>query len=315
MNSCDRLFMTGAPGGDSSRAEEFRRRVNALGVTSLVLLVTCHRVEAYACVPVELRDVFAGVFRECFPAGADADGRFPPTERAGRDVFIYLCRLASGLESLVFGEYQILGQFKAAYLDALRAGGVDGDFDRLLRRVITCAKLVRTELDLGAVPTSVCKAGVDCLDRSVGIAGRRVFVIGSGRTGSLAAAIAKRRGAASITVCNRSFERTAKLVNALGAEAVDYDARYLVIARCDIVVSATASPHVVVERNRLVLDHPTAFLDLATPRDIDPAVESDPLATVVSIATIGELAEGDRRERERLVARAMEIIENETEDR
>ena len=226
-----------------------------------------------------------------------------------RAALTYLFRIASGLESMILGEYQILGQVKDAYRAACAQGHVGKELDRIFRDAITCAKRVKTELDIGAVPPSVCRAGMDVVDASSGIAGRRVFVIGSGRTGSLAAEIAAERGARSIAVCNRSPERARRLADALGAEIVPYESRYGRIASSDIVVSATSSPHTVIEAARLELADPVVFLDLASPRDVEPSVAELPGVTVVGIDTIGELAAGDGAERARLVAQGMKIVE------
>lgn len=234
---------------------------------------------------------------------------FDARERGGdREAIAYFFRIAAGLESMVLGEYQILGQVREACAKARLEGHVGKELDRIMRDAVTCAKKVKSELDLGAVPPSVCRAGMDEIERHGGCRGRRVFVIGSGRTGTLAAQIAAARGAKAIAVCNRSAERAARLARELGAEIVPYERRYAAIADSEVVVSATASPHVVVECARVALDHPTVFLDLALPRDIEPAVGRLPMATLVGIDTIGELALGERAERAELTARGLAIV-------
>lgn len=236
------------------------------------------------------------------------DPSAPESPAAAHHALSYLFRIASGLESMILGEYQILGQLKVAYETARQEGHVGKELDRILRDAISCAKRVKTELDLGAVAPSVCRAGMDEVERRVGFKGRRVFVIGSGRTGSLAASLAVARGASSLAVCNRSPERTRRLVEVLGARAVPYEARYAEIAVSDIVVSATASPHTVVRADCLKIERPTVFLDLASPRDVDPAVARDPRVTLISIETIGALAAGNRVERAALMARGERIV-------
>ena len=290
-----------------SAACEFRTRLAERGIRQSVVLSTCNRCEVfYWCAdsedgPAEARRLFSETFADVPLDGALA-------VRTGDDALVYLFRIAAGLESMILGEYQILGQVKEAHAASLKSGHAGRELDRILRDAVTCAKQVKTELDIGAVPPSVCQAGMEHVNRIAGIAGKRVFVIGSGRTGTLAAKLAKRFGAASIAVCNRSPERTRKLVEEVGATAVDYAARYAQIAESDIVVSATASPHVVVRADLLSLGHPVVFLDLASPRDIEPSVAESPPVTLVSVDTIGELAAGDRQERERLTTRGMEIV-------
>lgn len=295
----DRVSLAG------ERATAFLDRLTAAGILQAMALSTCNRCEVFCCcAPEQVEDV-----RRLYAAEFPGVRLGPRLEiRRGDDALTYLCRIAAGLESMILGEYQILGQVKDAYFAAQAQGCVGKEFDRILRDVITCAKRVKTELDIGAVPPSVCRAGIELVDRTCGIAGRRVFVIGSGKTGTLAVRFAKASGAKTVTVCNRSIERTRHLVEGYGAKAVSYDVRYETIAESDIVVSATASPHVVVRADRLELRGPVVFLDLASPRDVDPAVRELPGATLISIDTIGELAAGDRAERERLTAKGMEII-------
>ena len=316
------------------RAAAFQAKLATAGVEQSMVLSTCNRCEAFVwlngqdatTVATSLREATFGRWISSPGGGAfRGTGILPVRElfeaefrevdlgdaletRTGSDALVYLFRIAAGLESMVFGEYQILGQVKDAHAAALVAGHMGGTLDRIVRDAITCAKRVKTELDIGAVPPSVCRAGMEHVNRIAGIAGKRVFVIGSGRTGTMAAKFAKRCGAQAIAVCNRSPERAQKLVTEVGATVVDYAARYERIAASDIVVSATASPHVVVSSALLKLERPVVFLDLASPRDIEPDVAANPFATLVSIDTIGELAAGDRLERERLTAKGMAII-------
>lgn len=311
-------------------AAAFQAKLAAAGVAQSLVLSTCNRCEVFAWVNgqdarspggnangQDARSPGEGAFRGTGvpPVRALFEDEFPSVPladalevRTGADALVYLFRIAAGFESMILGEYQILGQVKDAHAAALGRGRMGKELDRIVRDAITCAKRVKTELDIGAVPPSVCRSGMEYVDRIAGISGKRVFVIGSGRTGTLAAKLAKRRGAKSIVVCNRSPERAQKLVEEVGAAVVDYAARYETIAASDIVVSATASPHVVVCADKLTIARPVVFLDLASPRDIEPAVAANPVVTLVSIDTIGELAAGDRQERERLTARGMEII-------
>jgi len=287
-------------------ARTFQRSLAKAGVAQSVVLSTCNRCEVFCWgTEADCARIVSGFCRAFSPVSLNGSLLL----RRGEVALSYLDRIASGLESMVLGEYQILGQVKDAHAAALSGGFVGKELDRILRDAVSCAKRVKTELDIGAVPPSVCRSGMEHVNRIGGLVGKRVFVIGSGRTGTLAAKLAKRFGAKSISVCNRSPERTRKLVEEVGARAVDYAARYETIAQSDVVVSATASPHVVVRADLVRLARPVVFLDLASPRDIDPSVSDNPLATLVSLDTIGELAAGDRIERERLTAKGMAIVE------
>lgn len=289
---------------DAARA--FRDAAAALGVSQVLTLSTCNRTEIFFWGEADLQPLMQDLFRRQFPL-VDLSGVLQT--RTGREALVYLFRIAAGLESMILGEYQILGQVKDAHAEALSSGHVGKELDRILRDAVSAAKRVKTELDIGAVPPSVCRAGMELVESSVGLAGRKVFVIGSGKTGTLAVSFARAHGAAAIAVCNRSPERAKKLEEKFGATVVDYAARYEVIAESDVVVSATASPHVVVRADLVRLRHPVMFLDLASPRDVEPAVAENPLARLASIDTIGELAAGDREERERLTAAGGKIVD------
>lgn len=282
----------------------FRNRLSLSGVTQSVVLSTCNRVEIF-----------------CFSGESGIKivknlliGEFPGLEEkhiysyAGYGAIVRLFRIAAGFESMIFGEYQILGQLKEAYARSLLTRHAQGELDRIMRDAVSCAKDVRTGLDLGATPPSVCLAGMRRVESAVGFSGRKVFVIGSGRTGALAVKIAAEMGAASIAVCNRDSARARRLVEKYGAEIVEYTSRYDVIEKSDIVISATASPHVVVENSKVRLSGRTVILDLASPRDVDPAVATRGGVTLFSIDTIGEMAEGSAAERERLSRGGMEKI-------
>ena len=286
-------------------ALRFRDALAAVGITQSAVLSTCNRCEVFYWGDDGAKKAVERLFTAQFQSVVVSKAM---KTRSGEDALTYLFRIASGLESMILGEYQILGQVKDAHAAALASGHVGKELDRILRDAVTCAKKVKTELDIGAVPPSVCRAGMEIVDGMCGIAGRRVFVIGSGRTGTLAAKFAMRRGASSISVCNRSPERARRLEEEVGAKVVDYARRHETAAESDIVVSATASPHTILHADALRLSHPVVFLDLASPRDVDPAVAENPFARLVSIDTIGELAAGDRLERERLTARGMEIV-------
>jgi len=289
---------------ESARA--FRGKLTAAGIVQSLVLSTCNRTETFCFASPDLVTVARRLFEAEF---STVDLSQCLRVRDGREAMVYLCRIAAGLESMVLGEYQILGQVKEAHAAALASGHVGKELDRIVRDAVSAAKRVKTELDIGAVPPSVCLAGMEHVERLNGLVGKRVFVIGSGKTGTLAVRYSKEKGAASVAVCNRSPERARHLELEYGACVVDYAARYDVIAASDVVVSATASPHVVVRANQVKLNHPVCFLDLASPRDVEPSLADNPLATLVSIDTIGELAAGDREERERLTALGARIVE------
>lgn len=265
-----------------------------------------------------VRDELArAVFPQCvrlFTCNRSELYAWDATVSDSRPALEHLFRVASGLESMILGEYQILGQVKEAYAQACAAGTVGKELDRIFRDAISCAKRVKTELDLGAVPPSVCRAGLELADERFGLADRRVFVIGSGRTGTMAVRLAVEKGAASIAACNRSPERAQHLVRDYGAKLVAYADRYAEIADSDIVISATASPHTVVECARLgSISRPMLFLDLAAPPDVEPAVAGLPGVSLIDLDAIAERTHGESDERHSLLAAGLGIVRSSVE--
>ena len=289
---------------DEAGAVSFMDEAAMSGVPQSVALSTCNRTEVFFFADDRSADAVVKLFTRMFPAASECS-----RTHSGKEAFSRLCRIGAGFESAVFGEYQILGQLKAAHALSLASGHSCGELDRIVRAAIACAKNIRTVLDLGATAPSVCRAGMERVAAEFGIKGKSVFVIGSGRTGSLAARLAHEAGASSISICNRDPERARRLAGEIGARMVEYSGRYKAVGESDIVVSATASPHTVVRAGEVSICRKTVFLDLASPRDVDPALASNPFVKIISVDTIAEMASCDKAERERMESVASAAVD------
>ena len=248
------------------------KALKAEGVTQALILSTCNRVEEYSII-----DSLKAV----------------ATSRDGLQPVQYFFAVVSGIESQVVGEDQILVQVKEAHQFSQYHGMMGKELDKIFRDAVTCAKAVKSEIDFGKVPPSICRRGLEMVNERKAVKGAKVFVIGSGRTAALAVELAHEMGAKEIAVTNRSPERVLALVERFGVRPVAFDARYEEIKESDIVISATKSPHVVLQRSNAVLgpgapsgalpgipggpslrtpgSSPAChaiFLDLARPRDI-----------------------------------------------
>lgn len=243
-----------------SRERAFRAAAASAGAASCLVLSTCNRSEVFFTAPdAAAASAVLALYRSEFPAAAEA-----AKLRTGADAVRYLFRIAAGLESQVVGEDQILGQVRDAYDRARVAGTADRVMNVLAQSAIAAAKRVKTEIRPGAVPRSVAMVGAAFLADRFGVAGRRVLVIGRGQVAKAAAAALAAAGA-SVSVANRTRHEG----------TIDYDRRYEAMGECDFVVSATASPHVVVAADKVpksALERGVKFLDLASPRDIDPSL-------------------------------------------
>lgn len=296
-----------------SRKLEFFRMAEAEGVQQCMILSTCNRSEVYFFYEYEeqmdrMRLLYTGLFRD-----ADLSGCL--TWLTGGEALAYLFRIAAGLESLVLGEDQILGQVRDA-LDFSRTVGYAGkELNKVVRDAITCAKRIKTELKISEKPLSVSYVGIRRLDGTSGIAGKRVLVIGSGRTAALALKYLYDYGATRVTACSRTITHARELRDQFPEiEVISYEERYREMEACDIVISATSSPHLTVKAERFRPRRPVTFLDLASPRDVDMELAKLPGVRIINLDSLQVIVEENRRERERLVEESGAILREELEE-
>ncbi|MCI8489362.1 MAG: glutamyl-tRNA reductase [Lachnospiraceae bacterium] len=291
---------------DAMKLELFQK-AEAAGVEQCMVLSTCNRSEIWFFYTREeqkaqIQKIYEDMFSEVLL-----------TEYlvmlSGEEAMAYLFRIAAGLESLVLGEDQILGQVKEA-LDYSRTMGYSGkELNKVVRDAITCAKQIKTELKISEKPLSVSYIGIRKLNESCGIAGKRILVIGSGKTAILALKYIYEYQKVHVAACSRTYAHARQLREEFPEIAIiSYEERYQLMKTCDIVISATASPHLVVRREEFSPSAPLTFLDLAAPRDVDTAFEADPLVRLINLDTLQEIVEENKKERRRLMAESGERI-------
>jgi glutamyl-tRNA reductase len=259
-----------------------------------VLLSTCNRVEVYAAVSAfhgGLADVSATLAEHAGYAQADlAEHLYVYYDGAAVE---HAYRVASGLDSMVVGEAQILGQLRDAYHQATEADTVGRLLHELMQQALRVGKRVHAETGIDRAGQSVVTAALDVAAGTLGrpLGGRPALVIGAGSMGALAVATLSRVGAAPLSVANRGADRATRLAEAYEAEPVPFDEVAGAMARADIVVAATASPEPVLTA-RTVAESvarrgpdagPLVILDLAVPRDVEPAVGDLPGVVLVDI--------------------------------
>ena len=282
---------------------------NGNGQTEAVVLSTCNRTELY----IASGDGDAGEIADralLALAGADADALAPVAYRlSDESAALHLFRVAAGLDSLVPGEGEILGQVRDAY----EAGAPGAMLDRTFRMALHAGRRARLETAIGESPASV-PAAAAALAQQVfeGLDGRRVVLVGAGRTSELTARNLRSRGATVTVVVNRTLEHAERLAAELGARALPLGDVAEAVTQADVVVSSTSAPGFVLTGDRLVSalrsrrGRPVLFVDLAVPRDVDPALASvdgcfvydvDDLEAVVSASLEGRRAEAVHAER------------------
>jgi glutamyl-tRNA reductase len=302
------------------RAEEFLRELAAHpAVREAVVLSTCNRVELYVvdADPVEAETVLLGVLAR--------EAGLRPTEfmegiysQRDCDAARHLFRVASGLESMVVGEAEVQGQVKRAYEAALAARTTGPLTNQLFRAALATGKRVRTETGIGAGGASVASVAVDAAREALGELSRRhVCIIGAGETAELTARALSERGVSTMFVANRRRERGIALAQRFGGGCISFDQLPAELERADIVVASTASPHTIVGADELATvmaarrGRALLLLDLAVPRDIDPACRQIPGVTVVDIDGLQAQVRRNHMERQAEARRAEGIVEEE----
>jgi glutamyl-tRNA reductase len=256
--------------------EAHKRVVLAAGAREAVLLSTCNRVELYACAsPAAMARFFAET------AGRPLAEVEPILYRhEGAEAVRHLFRVTASLDSLVLGEDQILNQVKAAYDAAQQAGTVGEALHAVFQAAIKTGKRVRRETRIGERMLSVSSVAVDFVQKVFSdLSTRSVLLVGAGEAARLTLVHLRARGVASVRIANRSLENARKLAEELGGEALSMDSLPAELARADIVLTSVGAGQPIVtaamvqkalkaRRGRSLF-----FLDIAVPRDVEPAVE------------------------------------------
>lgn len=297
---------------DTKKINLFQKAEQA-GIEQCMVLSTCNRSEIYFFYDSEQTwSRMLQIYIEMFPE-VKLDKYL--VQMRGEEAVTYLFRVAAGLESLVLGEDQILGQVKEA-LDFSRTMGVSGkEMNYVVREAVTCAKKIKTDYRMSEKPLSVSYIGIQKLEEICGIAGKKVLVIGSGKTAVLALRYLYEYHAGPIFTCSRTFSHARELREKFpDIEVIDYGQRYLVMEECDIVVSATSSPHLVVRREEFEPRRNMVFLDLAAPRDIDTEFCGSSMVQLINLDTLQKISDQNQKERERMVEVCQKRIEESVEE-
>lgn len=228
----------------------------------------------------------------------------------------HLCRVVSGLDSMMLGETEIFGQVKQAYGSALESGATGVILNKVFQRAFGVGKKVRTETSIQEGSTSVGNVAVDLAEKIFGhLKDSEVMILGAGEMSRITAQSLVSRGARSIFVANRSFDRAQELASEMGGSAVRFDDWQSVLTRVDVVISSTGAPHAIVMREdvekarRARKYRPLFFIDIAVPRDIDPAVGEIEEVYLYDIDTLEQLAEEARSRRLRQIEECERIID------
>jgi glutamyl-tRNA reductase len=242
-------------------------------VAEAVGLATCNRCELYM-VGGDLEAMREAAVERLVDLSGHDRARLEPMlyVRSGAEAAEHLFSVAAGLDSLVPGEAQILAQIRDAYASAFEWGATGPVSNRLFHVALEAGKRVRHETAIGSGGASVASVAADvAADRLGGLPGARVLVVGAGRVAELVASNLAARGAGPLRVANRDSGRAAALAARFGGTAIAWDELAAAADDADVVVSSTAAPGHVIHAGDLRPGRPRLLIDLAVPRDIDPA--------------------------------------------
>ena len=308
------------PKADLPRALKQLALVNGLG--GVLILSTCNRVELLAEAERQ-EDAVTALKMFLHNYHALKRGELAPFlyELTSAGAIQHLFRVACGLDSLVVGESQILGQIKDAYAAAAQLGCLRGVLNQLIIQTLRVAKHVRTETGISMACWSVSRAAVELAKHVFGgLDEKTILVIGAGKMSELTASHLRRAGTLKVLVANRTYQRAAQIAARFQGEAIALDDLLQALARSDIVISSTAhqSGYVINRADVLrVLNErdgrPMLFIDISVPRNIEPCVADLKNAFLCDIDGLEGMIASHRKDIADVVRNAEKLVESEVD--
>ncbi|MBV9028300.1 MAG: glutamyl-tRNA reductase, partial [Candidatus Eremiobacteraeota bacterium] len=287
-------------------------------VQEAVMLQTCGRLEIYA----ELDDYERGVtqiksFLANFRHGSTGyDLESYLYTRLGQQAVEHLFRVCTGLDSMLIGEAEILGQVKDAYVAGTQAKSLGRTLHRLFHDALAAGKTARAQTRIGSASASIATAAVAAARCRLGsLEDKSVLVVGAGKMGKTAVRRLRSEGAARVIVANRTLSRSRDLVADAGfGEAIEMPGLVEAIALADVVVASTGASHFILNHERVAAamerrsERPLFIVDIAVPRDADPVVATIPNVSLVDIDGLKALVDQRLEERREAIPAVEEII-------
>jgi glutamyl-tRNA reductase len=285
------------------------------GLQEFTMLNTCNRIEFYGVASdasAALRVEAAICEKQHFDPGEFAQFRL---QLHGIEAIQHLLNVAAGLDSQMIGETEIFGQVKGAYATA-QAGGFTGPvLNRVFQKAFQAAKHVRTHTAITGGHVSVANVAVDLAQTIFGaLSETRILLLGAGDIGEKTAKAFQSRGAGSLTVASRRLERAMELATALTASALPFEQREARLAEFDVIVGSTSAPGTVISSAAVKAAmhrrpaRPLFFIDLALPRDIDPAVAKLQNVFLYNLDDLAKIAEENRAARAAETAKCRALL-------
>jgi glutamyl-tRNA reductase len=293
---------------------EVTRALAALpGVSECMIVSTCNRVEILTAVESSSVDL-SGFLQNHFglESAVLKDHLY---EHRDQQAVRHLFRVAASLDSMVVGEPQILGQVKEAFAVARMAGTVGAQLEHLLQSAFAAAKKVRSETEIGSNSVSIASVAVELAKKIFGsLNGRTVFLVGAGKMSELAARHLVQQGAGAILVTNRTQARARSMAEEFDGRVIPFEQLYDAASEADIVITSTGAPHAIFrkEHGQAFMhrrkNRPMFFIDIAVPRDVDPAMNKLEGIFVYDIDDLQSVAASHMAERAREAGNAEALI-------
>ena len=288
-------------------------------ISEAAALSTCNRTELYLVATDSVEAEASGLGVLAREAGIRPTELLGPLySLRGAEAARHLYRVTAGLDSMIVGEAEIQGQVKRAYELALVEGATGPILNRMFRGALAAGKRARTETAVGEKGVSIPSVAVELAQRTLGdLSARRVLLIGAGETSELTARALAARGSDAVFIANRGYNRAISLAQRFGGRAVRIDELPAQLANADIVVSATNSPHHLIERSELEVvmgqrdPKPLLLIDLAVPRDIDPDCREVEDVSLHDVDDVQAIVERNASGREAEARRAGGILDSE----
>ena len=304
---------------ESRLPEACKRLTEHPGIDEGMILSTCNRVEILANTKNGAGADLRGFLQNYFQIdGSELNKHL--YEYSEQDAVRHLFRVAASLDSMVVGEPQILGQVKEAYATARAVGAVRAQLDQLVTRAFAVAKRVRTETAVGSSSVSIASVAVELAKKIFGnLQGKHVYLVGAGKMSELAARHLLAHGCASIFVANRTYDRAVSLAYKFKGHAIHFEDLHTTCDRADIVITSTGAPHAIFRREHGEVflarrkNRPMFFIDIAVPRDVDPAMNRLDGIFVYDIDDLQQAVATHVADRRKEAERAEAIVTTEVE--
>ncbi|BDG46276.1 glutamyl-tRNA reductase [Parageobacillus sp. KH3-4] len=304
---------------ESELVDAMKQLQQQKSVLENVIVSTCNRTEVYAVVDqlhtgrYYIKSFLANWFH------MDADALTPYLNILENEAAVeHLFRVASGLDSMILGETQILGQVKSSYLLAQKEGTIGTIFNQLFKQAVTFAKRAHSETEIGANAVSVSYAAVELAKKIFGdLSSKHVLIIGAGKMGELAVQNLYGSGVKTVTVVNRTLGKAEKLAKKFSGTARSLCELSCALLEADIVISSTGAKDYIITKEMMVhvekmrKGRPLFMVDIAVPRDLDPALAELESVFLYDIDDLEGIVQANLEERKKAAAQIERMIETE----